>query len=120
MTIADKVLLAFLVAATFSSYVLVERVTTQGSVVLVEVDGELRYKADLQSDASVIIQGASGKLTLQIREGRVSISEADCPNHICVRTSPKSRSGELIVCAPNKTMIQIVGQTDEKIRAVTG
>ena len=47
--------------------------------------------------------------TIEISGGSVRMIEADCPDKICVRTGPISRSGQSIVCAPHKVVVTIVG-----------
>lgn len=47
---------------------------------------------------------------LQIKEGEVSITEADCPDLICVHHKPVSRQGETIVCLPHKLLVEVVGE----------
>ncbi|HBE87040.1 MAG TPA: hypothetical protein DDW53_19330, partial [Lachnoclostridium sp.] len=39
-----------------------------------------------------------------------SITEASCPDKVCVRTGKIHRSGELIVCLPNRVVITIEGE----------
>jgi hypothetical protein len=120
ITIADKILLLLLVLGTIATYYFVERMAGVGTTILVEVNGEPRYKADLSSPAEFSIQGTLGHLRIKVHEGRVAVIEADCPNHLCVRTGWRSRAGELIVCAPNRTVVRIVGEKIEGVRAVTG
>lgn len=46
---------------------------------------------------------------LEIKDGKASMIEADCPDELCVRQKPVSRPGESIVCVPHKLVIQITG-----------
>ena len=49
----------------------------------------------------------------RIQDGEVNMTEADCPDKLCMHQGPISISGETIVCLPNKVVIEIVGK-DEK------
>ena len=120
LTLADKVLLAILVSGTFASYVLVDIAARPGAMVLVEVDGQVRHKAGLKNATTFSVQGAVGELVVEIREGTVAVIRADCPNKICVRTGRRGRSGDVIVCVPNMTIIRIVGEKEAGVQAVTG
>jgi len=120
LTLPDKILLLLLSTATIASYFLVEIGSDPGSTVLVEVDGQAVYRADLHRESSFVVQGARGELAIEVRNGSVSVTRADCPNHICVRMGRKSRNGDIIVCVPNKTIIHIGGGTADGVRAVTG
>ena len=120
LTLADKILLLVLSAATIMSYFLVEIGSDPGSTVLVEVDGQVVYKADLHRESTFMVHGVLGEMTVEVRDGHVSVTRADCPNRVCVRMGRKSRSGDVIVCVPNKAVIHIGGVTDDRVRAITG
>ena len=50
-----------------------------------------------------------GKNTIEIRDGKVRMTEADCPNHLCVRQGWISFNGQSIVCLPNELSVTITG-----------
>ncbi len=45
---------------------------------------------------------------VQIENGTVVISEANCNDLICVKTGEISKPGEIIVCLPHKFTVEIV------------
>ena len=47
------------------------------------------------------------KNILVIENGKAYISEADCPDKICVAHRKISKTGETIVCLPHKLVIEI-------------
>jgi len=49
----------------------------------------------------------SGKNVLVIENGEASIKSATCPDKICVSHRKISKSGETIVCLPNKVVVEI-------------
>ena len=53
-----------------------------------------------------------GKNTIEIKDGKVRMTEADCPNHLCVRQGWISFSGQSIVCLPNELSVTITGAED--------
>lgn len=72
----------------------------------------------LERDAVYEIAGREGSLTLVVRDGDAFISEADCPDHICVDTGTVRRSGA-IVCAPNGVSVRLAsggGEYDARSR----
>ena len=79
----------------------------------VYVDGKLVYKLDLQKDASVEI--LDGKMHIEVQNGKVFVSESDCKNQLCVHASPIGKEGGVIVCLPNKVVIQIVSREVDAI-----
>lgn len=93
---------------------------TEGSSVLVEVGGKPVEKLDLHENREITIRGEKGEMRLEVRDGRVRVAEADCPNRICVRTGWRSRAGEVIVCVPNRTVIRILGKDNNDVGGITG
>jgi hypothetical protein len=120
LTLGDKVLLTILVSGTLASYFLVGKVAGPGATVLVQVDGHIQHKAELKKNAVFSVHGEVGELVVEIRDGTVAVIQADCPNRICVRTGRRGRTGDVIVCVPNKTIIRIEGEEETGVRAVTG
>lgn len=44
---------------------------------------------------------------LEIKNGKADITQASCPDGICVKHKPISRQKESIVCLPNKVVVEI-------------
>ena len=45
---------------------------------------------------------------LVIKDGNVCISNADCPDGLCVKQGTISKANESIICLPNKLVVRIV------------
>lgn len=56
---------------------------------------------------------------LFISGGEASISDADCPDGLCVRQKAVSRNGESIICLPHKLVIQVVAGKEKELDAFT-
>ncbi|MBM2839917.1 MAG: hypothetical protein HW412_445 [Bacteroidetes bacterium] len=119
LTIGDKVLLALLVCLAAGSFLAVGSFAIEGNTVLVQVDGRTVHKASLFENRIFPVSGAEGALTIEIRGGRVAVTEAECPNHVCVRTGWRSRGGDVIVCVPNKVVVRILTADQAGVRAIT-
>ena len=79
--------------------------------VLVTVDGQAVAALDLNKDTDMIINGYGGSTDhLVIKDGYASITEASCPDKVCVRTGKIHKTGELIVCLPNRVVVSIEGE----------
>ncbi len=81
--------------------------SADGARLVVTVDGELFGSYSLGEDREIRI-GSSNICV--IRDGEVSMSEADCPDRVCVRSKPIRREGETIVCLPNRVILSITGE----------
>ena len=79
----------------------------QGEVAIVTVDGEEVLRLDLKDNKEILIEGYHGGTNLVVvRDGKVSIKEASCPDRICVHTGEADEL-KSIVCAPNRVVVRI-------------
>lgn len=78
----------------------------KGSEVVVRVDGKEYARLPLAKDAELVISTEYGSNTLVIKDGKAYISEASCPDLVCVHTG---HADELksIVCLPNRLTVSI-------------
>lgn len=51
---------------------------------------------------------------IMIRDSKVLMIDADCPDSLCVNQGKISEVGQSIVCLPNKVMIEIKGNKKEE------
>lgn len=84
-----------------------------GACVLVTVDGEAygTYLLSEEQDIPIQINGETANF-LVIRDGKADMTEADCPDRLCVRQKAISRTNETIVCLPNKVVVQVMGSKE--------
>ncbi len=85
----------------------------QGSTVLVKIDGAQIASYPLSENREIPIKTGDNDENinvLMIKDGKASISEADCPDKICVETRAVSFVGETVVCLPHKLVIEITNQ----------
>ena len=79
----------------------------EGDKVIVTVGGEFYAEYSLSDDITVEIKTDIGSNTLLISNGEARITDASCPDGICEGHKPVSRSGESIVCLPNKVVVTV-------------
>ncbi|MCD7715129.1 MAG: NusG domain II-containing protein [Lachnospiraceae bacterium] len=113
-----------LVVGVFCAAMLIGRrfFQTGGACVVVQVNGEVYGTYSLDTDQTVYINDTN---VLVISGGKVFMSEADCPDSLCIRQGAISVSGTMIVCLPNRVVVQVVngdsdGSTEEGYDAVVG
>ena len=93
---------------------------TQKAEAVVEVDGQEKGRYPLDQDTSVEIQLEDGSYNLlEIKDGRADITEASCPDKICVDHRPVSRRGESLVCLPNKVVVDIENGQEAEVDGMT-
>lgn len=76
-------------------------------------DGKLLYEIDLQTvteEYSLTIDCPDGGYNIvTVKPGRICVSEADCPDKICVNRGWASGGVSPIVCMPHKLVIRFDG-----------
>jgi heptaprenyl diphosphate synthase len=115
---ADTVAVIVLLACTMLSFVIVPGST--GSKVVIQVDGRTVATMDLRTNGDLTVPGFAGRLRVEVREGKVRVAEAQCPNKICVRTGWRSMGDDVIVCVPNRTVIRILEDRPHTVGGITG
>lgn len=105
-------LLAFCVGS--GAWLLLPR---EGAYVQVWQDGKLLHTLDLGVDRVVQVRTQYGYNRIEVRDGKVSVTEADCPDHYCMDRGFCS-DGAPIVCLPNRLVIRFAG--DKKTDGVSG
>ncbi len=104
--------LAFLLILTgVSSFLVSNALKKEGAAVIVTVNGEQIASYPLTADGTYLLNG--GTNVLVIREGKAYVESADCPDKICVNHHKISKTGERIICLPNKLEIAVIGSDDE-------
>ena len=74
-------------------------------------DGKLIHTLDLNVDRVVEVKNDSGSNRIEIRDGQIAVTDADCPDHYCMDRGFCS-GGVQIVCLPNKLVIRFLGATE--------
>lgn len=110
MLISALILVSLLLLAVFSI------VRRNGDTVRVTVNGELFGVYKLDNDAVIDI---NGKNVLFIKDGKAYMDSADCPNLTCVRHAPVFKSGQSIICLPNRVVVTVI-EKDGAPDAVSG
>lgn len=111
---ADVVLVGVFAAVCLAAFFLFF-LRGEGASVVVTRDGEVIGRYRLSEDRTVEIADASGRVTnvLVIAGGRADMTEADCPDRLCVRQRAIQRAGESLVCLPNRVVVTVEGGKEE-------
>ncbi len=103
-------LLALLLAACAVLSVLVLLPGEKAEYAQVYSDGKLLHTLDLSIDREVTVTTKDGTNVITIRDGKVGVTQADCPDKHCMQRG-MCDSGLQIVCLPHKLVIQFAGET---------
>lgn len=113
----DWALIAVIVCVTVLALFLHGYIGGKGAgCVTVKVKGEIDGVYDLAKDQTIEING--GTNVLKIRNGSADMTEADCPDKLCVNQKPISKNGESIICLPNKVIVTIESNENSVFDAI--
>lgn len=114
-------LIGALVLVSLGAMLVVTLLQQEGDRVLIYQHGELIHTLPLDQDQSLRIEGAHGLYNLvTIQDGEVWVSEASCPDQVCVRHGPTHDTADPIVCLPNELVVQVIrGDEDDPLDKVT-
>lgn len=95
--------------------------TNADTATVVIRDGEQNvYELPLSQDTTKTVTTDLGTNLIEIKDGRVRVEEADCPNQDCVHQGWVDAAGEQIVCLPHKLTVDIVDESAETTYDVVG
>ena len=84
-----------------------------GGTVTVTVNGEIYKELPLFQNCEFKVETEFGKNTVVIKNGEVFITHADCSGELCEKDRI-SKSGQSIVCLPNRLSVTIEGEKNEE------
>ena len=111
----DLILILVCVAVAAAAYIFMNYVIKKnGNYAVIKVDGKVINTLELDKDTTLNVTGYQGGTNIvTIKGGRVKMTEADCPDELCVKTGWVSRTGETIVCLPHRVVVEITGSNDD-------
>lgn len=119
----DMIVLAVILALSCISGVFLRfyRYKTTKSAEAVVTIGETEYgRYPLKKDQTIYIESEKGAYNvLKIAGGKAEVTEASCPDKICVKHKPISLNGETIVCLPNKLVVEIESEQESGVDSTT-
>lgn len=107
----DIILIAtFVVIAVVAFVVINQFVKKDGAFVQIKVDGQVVNTIPVSQNETLTIEGYQGGSNIvTIENGSVAMTDADCPDKLCVKTGRISKTGETIVCLPHRVVVEIIG-----------
>lgn len=116
----DIVLIAVLLIAGGALALFLWTTRQAGGSVSVTVGGELVMELPLDKDTRVELGGGERTNVLVIEDGAARVTEASCPDQICVHQGAVRYAGESIVCLPHGLVVTIEGGEQSGVDAIAG
>lgn len=117
-TALDAIILIAVTAAIICASIFAFGKRERGSYADIYYKGELVATYSLAENARFALPGEE-TIQIDINEGKIAVTENDCPNQICVKSGYISLAGERIVCAYHKVSIVVRSESGKSI-LITG
>lgn len=112
LTKGDKVLIIVLIifSLLFAYYMATVNKNLEKKYVSIQINGEeintIEFSKDIIGE-TYVLETEFGINVLKFGDGEVKIIEASCPDQLCVKQGKIGQVGQLIVCLPNRLVVEI-------------
>ncbi|CUX41142.1 NusG domain II-containing protein [Clostridium sp. C105KSO13] len=112
----DLILAATVLVIALAAILFITLTRKDGAEVVVTVNGEVYTIMSLDEDTTLTIgEEPDDYNVVEIKNGKVRMSEANCRDQICVNHKPIHFNNESIVCLPHKVTVEIHGGEESDI-----
>ena len=115
VTKKDFILVLIVLVVGFIGLILVNS-ADKGKTATIKVDGKVVETLSLNEDTQTQFNG----VVVVVKNGEIYVTQSTCTDNVCVRSGKASKTGEGIICAPNRVSIQIDGNNADLPDAMTG
>ena len=115
---ADLILVVALLLLAGALYLTLNANRQEGGVVVVRVNGVETERHSLAVDGTFSLNGGTNILVIQ--DGQAWLSEADCPDLLCVKQGKIHYTGQVITCLPNRLTVTVEGGESNGVDLVAG
>lgn len=99
----DIILAVGIIIISIAAFLAVMNSFKSGKTVVITVDNQTIGEYPLHINREIDLE--HNKVT--VKNGKVFVNYADCPDKVCFNHAPITKSGQTIICLPNKTVIEI-------------
>ena len=113
----DVVIIVILLLASFIPNIIFHQKNNKNYASIyaeIKINGDIYETIDLSGNSqySFEIITNNNKNTINVNKNIISISDANCKDHLCVKQGEAFSVGDSIVCLPHKLIIEIKGDNE--------
>ena len=105
----EAVIIGIILFGSVAAAVIINR-SGGGSRTAVIRCGDVRQELSLDKDGLFRFDGIDAGF--EVKNGKIRLTEASCPDKICEKTGYIGSAGQSIICVPNKITVSVVGSVD--------
>lgn len=122
----NDLILAFVIVILSLGFLGVRFITgSRGGMALVYEDRELIKEIPLYKDDTIVISTkdhgfGEGNNTLVVENGSIRVTDADCPDGLCIGQGRVWLNNESIICLPHHLTVKVSSSVESDVDAVPG
>ncbi len=116
-TWGDRVLVALLLAASLAGVALAGP-SPRATTATVRVGGREAARLALATDRTLAVRGPLGETEIVVEGGAARVVASPCRRKVCVRMGRAARRGDLLVCVPNRVVVEVDGSETGALDAI--
>lgn len=97
----------------------ISQMDTNRIVAEIYVDGEIYETIPINKEKEITIETKYGVNVVKIHDNGAEMAQANCPDHLCEKVGFIDQVGNRIVCLPNRVYVEIVGDVEEQVDAIS-
>ncbi len=83
----------------------------KGDKARISINGKTYGFLNLNKNTSITLPTNLGRIKIATYNGKVRVEESSCKHKICMHRGFISNSGEKLICAPQKVVVEVVGNS---------
>ena len=114
----DIILALTILTLALTVFLVFKACAREGSYAVITVNGEVYKTVPLDTDTAFdVVSGKNGeyKNTVTVKDGKVFITYANCPDGICERHRAIKYHGESIACLPHGLVVTVEGGEENDV-----
>ncbi len=112
------ILFTLILLSTLSLYAVYHR-HRRANYVWISVEGKTLGFYPLNKDRVIKAKGPIGTTVITIHNGQAAITAAPCPHKFCQRMGPIPRHGDVMVCIPNRIIVEVKRRKGRETDAIS-
>ena len=80
----------------------------QAGQVQITVDGEEYGSYSLKDSVEIKVEVQNGYNIVKIDDGEARVTDADCPDLLCVKMHAISKENQVICCLPHRVVVRVI------------
>lgn len=112
--LGDMVIILILVVASFVPFyfLLAPKKENNSIIAIIKVNNQEVKRLPLDHDIVWKYHKGSELNVVKVKNHKIRMIDANCPDQVCVKEGWKSKSEETIVCLPHKFLIELKNQNE--------